>query len=203
MKNHIFKRSLALFLALICVLGILPLSAFAADATPPASITQISSDYVTINGKYVRYRAASSAINSIGLPYVFNEQVNIPGYGPGRALCAYQLGTLGSGANGQKWDFEQEVTHPSLVSVLTFVYSYTNGTFTDAGTAIGMGAWNEPWANLWFMVAQAMSWLHEHGVLIDYNVDRNGFLNQLAAEFLAAYKMYHDVYGWATCVAFS
>ena len=116
MKNHIFKRSLALFLALICVLGILPLSAFAADATPPASITQISSDYVTINGKYVRYRAASSAINSIGLPYVFNEQVNIPGYGPGRALCAYQLGTLGSGANGQKWDFEQEVTHPSLVS---------------------------------------------------------------------------------------
>lgn len=97
MKNHIFKRGLALFLALVCVMGILPLNAFAADATPPASITQISSDYVTINGKYVRYRAASSAINSIGLPNVFNEQVNIPGYGSGRALCAYQLGDLDHG----------------------------------------------------------------------------------------------------------
>ena len=50
------------------------------------------------------------------------------------------------------------------------------------------------------MVAQAMSWLYEHGVLIDYNVDQAGFLNQLAQEFLAAYKMYHDVYGWSTWI---
>ena len=199
MRNNIFKRSLALFLALVCVLGILPLSAFAAGDAP-ASITQISSSYVTIHGRYARYRAASDVINNVGLPYVFNEQVNIPGYGAGRALCAYQLGTLGSGANGQKWNFEAEVTHPSLVAILTYVYSCTNGTYSDAGIAIGMGAWNEPWANLWFMVAQAMSWYYEHGILIDYNTDRAGFANQLAQEFVAAMKMYHDVYGWATWI---
>ena len=197
MNNNIFKRSIALLLVLVCIMGILPMSAFAAGVTPPASITQISSAYVTINGRYARYEAASSAINNVGLPYVFNEQVNIPGYGPGRALCAYQLGTLGSGANGQKWNFEQEVTNPSLVAILTYVYSFTNGTFTDSGKAVGLGTWNEPWANLWFMVAQAMSWLHEHGVIIDYTVDRAGFAKQLAEEFVAAYKMYHDVYGWS------
>ena len=200
MNNKIFKRSIALLLVLVCVMGILPLSALAADVTPPASITQVSSSYVTINGHYARYKAASDAINSVGLPYVFNEQVDIPGFGTGRALCAYQLGTLGNAANGQKWNFETEVTHPSLVAILTYVYSCTNGTYSDAGIAIGMGAWNEPWANLWFMVAQAMSWYYEHGILIDYNTDRAGFANQLAQEFVAAMKMYHDVYGWATWI---
>ncbi len=194
-----FKRPIALLLVLVCLLGLLPLSAGAAGEAP-ATITQVSSSYVTINGHYARYRAASDAINNVGLPYVFNEQVNIPGYGTGRALCAYQIGTLGNAANGQRWNFQTEVTHPSLVAILTYIYCCTNVSYSDAGIAIGMGAWNEPWANLWFMVAQAMSWLYEHGVLIDYNVDMAGFMNQLAGEFMAAYKMYHDVYGWAAWI---
>ena len=102
MKENIvkFKRPIALLLVLVCLFGLLPLSATAAGEAP-ATISQISSSYVTINGHYARYRAASDAINNVGLPYVFNEQVNIPGYGSGRALCAYQMGTLGNAANGQ------------------------------------------------------------------------------------------------------
>ena len=77
MKNKFVQRTLALFLALVCVMGILPLSAFAAEGNAPGSITQKSSAYMTIGGRSVRYKAASSTINNVGLPYVFNEQVDV------------------------------------------------------------------------------------------------------------------------------
>ena len=58
-------------------MGVLPLSAFAATglSSAPASITQKSSDYMKIGGKSVRYKAASSVINNVGLPYVFGFKV--------------------------------------------------------------------------------------------------------------------------------
>ena len=128
MKHNILKRALSLFLALVCVLGVLPLSAFAAEglSSAPASITQKSSDYMKIGGQSVRYRAASSVINNVGLPYVFDEQVNVPGLdAPIRALCAYQKGTLGPAANGQKWNFTEEVSNASLKVLLTYIYAHS------------------------------------------------------------------------------
>ena len=198
MKHSFAKRALALLLALVCVLGALPLSAFAAAglSSAPGSITQRSSDYMKIGGRSVRYRAASSVINNVGLPYVFDEQVTVPGLdAPVRALCAYQKGTLGPAANGQKWDYKEEVTHPSLKVLLTFIYSHTYGDFTDAGNAVAAEHWNQYWSDIWFMVAQAMSWYYEHGILKDVNTDREGFINQAAEEFVAAMKLYHDTYG--------
>ena len=68
MKNTIIKRAVSLLLALVCVMGVLPLSAFAAGlSSAPGSITQRSSDYMKIGGRSVRYRAASSVINNVGL----------------------------------------------------------------------------------------------------------------------------------------
>ncbi len=133
MKHSFAKRALALLLALVCVMGVLPLSAFAAAglSSAPGSITQRSSDYMKIGGKSVRYKAASSVINNVGLPYVFDEQVDVPGFGPTRALCAYQRGTLGPAANGQKWNYKEEVTHPSLKVLLTYIYSHTYGSFAE------------------------------------------------------------------------
>ena len=88
MKHKFINRALALLLSLVCVMGVLPLSAFAAErSSAPGSITQKSSAYMTIGGRSVRYKAASSAINNVGLPYVFDEQVNVPGLdAPIRAL---------------------------------------------------------------------------------------------------------------------
>ena len=127
MKHSLFNRALSLLLALVCVMGVLPLSAFAAGglSSAPSSITQKSSAYMTIGGRSVRYKAASSTINNVGLPYVFNEQVDVPGFGSTRALCAYQRGTLGPGANGQRWNFKNEVNSASLKVLLTYVYSHT------------------------------------------------------------------------------
>ena len=69
MKNTIIKRAVSLLLALVCVMGVLPLSAFAAGlSSAPGSVTQRSSDYMKIGGRSVRYRAASSVINIVGLP---------------------------------------------------------------------------------------------------------------------------------------
>ena len=140
MKNKFVQRALALLLALVCVMGVLPLSAFAAGlSSAPGSITQRSSDYMKIGGRSVRYKAASSVINNVGLPYVFDEQVTVPGLdAPVRALCAYQRGTLGPGANGQKWNFQEEVNCASLKVLLTYIYAHTYGNFADAGNAVGL-----------------------------------------------------------------
>ena len=148
MKHNFLKRAVSLLLALVCVMGVLPLSAFAAEglSSAPSSITQRSSDYMKIGGRSVRYQAASSVINNVGLPYVFDEQVEVPGYGTTRALCAYQKGTLGPGANGQKWNFKEEVNNASLRVLLTYIYSHTYGDFTDAGNAIGLEHWNNYWS---------------------------------------------------------
>ena len=197
MKHNFLKRAVSLLLALVCVMGVLPLSAFAAEglSSAPSSITQRSSDYMKIGGRSVRYKAASSVINNVGLPYVFDEQVDVPDFGPTRALCAYQKGTLGPGANGQKWNFKEEVNNASLRVLLTYVYSHTYGSFTDAGNARGLEHWNNYWSDIWYMVAQAMSWYYEHGIIKDVNSDREGFKEQCAEEFVAAMRLYHDTYG--------
>ncbi len=202
MKNNIMKRAVSLLLALVCVLGVLPLSAFAAGlSSAPASITQRSSDYMKIGGRSVRYKAASSVINNVGLPYVFDEQVTVPGLdAPVRALCAYQKGTLGPAANGQKWNFQETVNCASLKVLLTYVYSHTYGDFTEAGDAIGLEHWNNYWSDIWFMVAQAMSWYYEHGIIKDVNSDREGFIEQAAEEFVAAMKLYHETYGQSSFI---
>jgi len=202
LKHSFAKRALALLLALVCVMGLLPLSAFAAAglSSAPGSITQKSSDYMKIGGKSVRYKAASSVINNVGLPYVFDEQVDVPGFGPTRALCAYQRGTLGPAANGQKWNYKEEVTHPSLKVLLTYIYSHTYGSFAEAGDAVGLEHWNNYWSDIWFLVAQAMSWYYEHGILKDVNTDREGFIEQAAEEFVAAMRLYHDTYGQSSFI---
>ena len=202
MKHNFLKRAVSLLLALVCVMGVLPLSAFAAEglSSAPGSITQRSSDYMKIGGRSVRYKAASSVINNVGLPYVFDEQVDVPGFGPTRALCAYQKGTLGPGANGQKWNFKEEVSNASLRVLLTYVYSHTYGSFTDAGNARGLEHWNNYWSDIWYMVAQAMSWYYEHGIIKDVNSDREGFKEQCAEEFVAAMRLYHDTYGQSSFI---
>ncbi len=199
MKHSFLNRALALLLALVCVMGVLPLSAFAATglSNAPSTITQKSSDYMYSGGKPVRYEAASSAINSVGRPFVFDEQVDVPGFGATRALCAYQQGTLGSGANGQKWNFSKEVTHPSLKALLKWVYSSTYGNFTPAGKAAGLETWGAMWSDLWFLTAQAMTWCYEHGVLIDYTTNKEGFYIQAAEEFMAGVKMFHDEWNYS------
>ena len=202
MKNNIIKRAVSLLLALVCIVGVLPLSAFAAEglSSAPGSITQKSSDYMKIGGQSVRYKAASSAINNVGLPYVFDEQVEVPGFGPTRALCAYQKGTLGPAANGQKWNFKEEVPSASLKVLLTYIYAHTYGNFTDAGNAIGLEHWNNYWSDIWFMVAQASSWLYEHGTILDVNSNREGFIEQISEEFVAAMKLYHRTYGQSSWI---
>ena len=202
MKHNFLKRAVSLLLALVCVMGVLPLSAFAAEglSSAPGSITQRSSDYMKIGGRSVRYKAASSVINNVGLPYVFDEQVDVPDFGPTRALCAYQKGTLGPGANGQKWNFKEEVNNASLRVLLTYVYSHTYGSFTDAGNARGLEHWNNYWSDIWYMVAQAMSWYFEHGIIKDVNSDREGFKEQCAEEFIAAMRLYHDTYGQSSFI---
>ena len=70
LKRNIIQRAVSLLLALVCIVGVLPLSAFAAEglSSAPGSITQKSSDYMKIGGQSVRYKAASRAINNVGLP---------------------------------------------------------------------------------------------------------------------------------------
>lgn len=173
MKSKLFKHVIALLLALVCAFGILPLSAFADGlSTAPATITQKSCDYMYSGGNPVHYKPANSTVSANGPAYVFDEQVDVPGYGTVRAMCAYQAGTLGSRANGQRWNFQREITHPSLKLILTFIYAHTYGDFTDAGKAAAMETWGPMWSDVWFVVAQSLTWCNQYGVLIDYSTDK-------------------------------
>ena len=189
---------MSLLLALVCAVGVLPLSAFADGlSTAPSTITQKSCDYMYSGGSPVRYQPANSTVSSHGAAYVFDEQVNVPGYGTVRAMCAYQAGTLGGRANGQRWNFQREITHPSLKLILTFIYSHTYGDFTDAGKAAAMETWGPMWSDVWFVVAQSLTWCNQYGVLIDYSTDKEGFIKQASEEMLAAFKMFDSV--WNSC----
>lgn len=194
---------MSLALALVCAIGILPLDAMAAGSlsTAPSSITQKDCDYFYAGDRPVRYRSASDTINAEGLPFVFDEQVEVPGYGSTRALCAYHNGTLGTAANGQKWNFKNEVTNPSLKALLTWVHSCTYGDFTEAGDARGLPTWGPLWSDAWFVVSQAMTWYYEYGLIINCNTDREGFIRQASEEMVAAFKMFHDTWNssaWIT-----
>ena len=76
MKNKIVNRTLALLLALVCMLGVLPLSAFAAEgpSDAPAYVTQQAADYWRTKGRLVRYQSASPTINAAGRAHVFDAQ---------------------------------------------------------------------------------------------------------------------------------
>ena len=179
LKSSVIKRILSLFLALVCVLGVLPLSVFASEgqSNAPAYVTQKSADYWRTNGRLVRYQSASPTINNAGRAHVFDAQVSVPGLpGTTRALCSHHIGTLGSQANGQKWNYKQTVDNASLKVLLTYIYSHTYGDFTDTGSAIGLDHWNQYWSDIWFLVAQAMSWYYEHGIILDVNSNREGFI---------------------------
>lgn len=77
------------------------------------------------------------------------------------------------------------------------MYTSTYGNFTPAGKAAGMGSWKQMWADLWFMTAQGLTWYYEQGILKNCDTDREGFIVQVAEEFAAAYRMYHDEYGYS------
>ena len=202
MKHNLLKRAAALLLALVCVVGVLPPPVFAAGglSAAPAAITQKSADFLTINGQMVCYQTASSVINSDGWPHVFNAQVEVPGYGTTRALCAMHKGTLGDVANGQQWTYKKEAVSSSLNAILTYVYSHAYGSFTAAGQAAALEHWSEYWSNIWFLVAQSLTWYYEYGILLDVDADREAFIEQAAGEFVVAMKLFHQSYGrpWIT-----
>ena len=191
---------MSLLLALVCAVGLLPLSVFAAtgQSDAPAYVTQQSADYWRTNGRLVRYQSASSQINSAGRAHVFDAQVSVPGLsGTTRALCSHHIGTLGSQANGQKWNYRQTVDNASLKVLLTYVYSHTKGDFTDAGNARGLETWGEFWSDLWYITAQTMTWYWEYGLIKDVTTDREGFIEQASEEMITSFKVLHDVWDYS------
>ena len=50
------------------------------------------------------------------------------------------------------------------------------------------------------MVAQASSWLYEHGAIVDVNSNREGFIEQISEEFIAAMRLYHQTYGQSSWI---
>ena len=98
------------------------------------------------------------------------------------------------------WNFSTEVNNASLKVLLTYIYSHTYGNFTDAGNARGLETWDSYWSAIWFLVAQAMSWYYEHGIILDVSSNREGFIEQASEEFVAAMRLYHDTYGQSSFI---
>ena len=65
---------------------------------------------------------------------------------------------------------------------------------------MGLEHWNQYWSDIWFLVAQAMSWYYEHGIILDVSSNREGFIEQAAEEFVAAMRLYHETYGQSSWI---
>ena len=150
-----YKRMISMLLALICVLGLLPTAAFAADA--PSSIKM---EDCTHNG--VHYESPSLGtcwLHQMTFDYNKNSTIG---------FCAEHGKGMGWSLEGQTWGSPKLISDPTVQTMMAYYYAHTTGVFTDQAHALGV---DEVWSSdySWNMNAwvQAIIWRYKAGLLAD------------------------------------
>lgn len=147
-------RLMCLFLALICMLGLLPSIAFAAS---PDTIVM---EDCTHNGVYYE-SAALSTCWLHQMKFDFNGDTVM-------GFCADHGGGMGWSLNGHKWDSPKAINDQTVKIMMAYFYAHSRGIFTDQAHALGV---DEVWGSdyTWTMNAwvQAVVWRYKQGTLND------------------------------------
>ena len=147
-------RLMCLFLALICMLGLLPSTAFAAS---PDTIVM---EDCTHNGVYYE-SAALSTCWLHQMKFDFNGDTVM-------GFCADHGGGMGWSLNGHKWDSPKAINDQTVKIMMAYFYAHSRGIFTDQAHALGV---DEVWGSdyTWTMNAwvQAVVWRYKQGTLND------------------------------------
>ena len=146
------KRLVSLLLVLVCMLGLLPSTAFAAS---PDTIVM---EDCTHNGVYYE----SAALDTCWLhqmKFDYNGDTVM-------GFCADHGGGMGWSLEGHEWNHPQEITDPTVKTMMAYFYAHSRGIFTDQARALGV---DEVWSSdyTWTMNAwvQAVIWRHEQKTL--------------------------------------
>ena len=150
-----YKRMISMLLVLICMLGLLPTAALAADA--PGSIKM---EDCTHNG--VHYESPSLGTCWLHqMTFDYNQKSTI-------GFCAEHGKGMGWSLEGQTWGNPKPITDPTVQTMMAYYYAHTTGVFTDQAHALGV---DEVWGSdySWTMNAwvQAIIWRYKAGLLAD------------------------------------
>jgi len=148
------SRLMSMLLALVCVFGILPTSAFAASAD------SIKLEKFGMSG--VAYESASLGRCTLHqMYYDFNGSTSV-------GFCGTKGGGMGSSLIGQTWGNPKAITDPTVQTMMAYYYAHSTGTFTDEAEALGVNTiWDAGYT--WYMNAwvQAVIWRYQAGTLGD------------------------------------
>ncbi len=152
--NSLRKRLLSAFLALVCVLGLLPAAAFA--ATPDT----IKMDDCTHNG--VKYESPA-----LGTCHLHQMHFGLNGKST-MGFCAEKGKGMGWSLEGQTWGKPKAISDPTVSTMMAYFYAHSTGVFTDQAKALGVDdVWSSDYT--WTMNAwvQAVVWRYKAGLLSD------------------------------------
>ena len=148
------KRLICFLLALICMLGLLPNTAFAAG---PNTIVM---EDCTHNGVYYE-SAALSTCWLHQMKFDFNGDTVM-------GFCADHGGGMGWSLEGHEWNNPREITDPTVKTMMAYFYAHSRGIFTDQAKALGV---DETWRSdyTWTMNAwvQAVVWRYQENLFSD------------------------------------
>ena len=148
------NRVIAMLLALICVLGLLPTTALAAGADT------IKLERFGMSG--VSYQSASLGRCTMHQMYYGVAGKTSVGF------CGTKGGGMGTSLIGQTWGDPKPVTDPTVKMMMAYYYAHSLGIFTDKAHALGVDdIWDSGYS--WYMNAwvQAIVWRYKDGSLGD------------------------------------
>ena len=150
------SRLLSMLLALLCVLGLFPTAAFAAETTP----STIKLTNCTYNGTHYEFPA-------LGVCYMHQMRYDYDGDSV-MGFCSEKGKGMGWSLEGHKWDKPEPISDPTVKNMMAYFYCHTSGVFTDQAISLGVA---ETWGPdyVWVMNAwvQAIVWRYKEGLFSD------------------------------------
>lgn len=150
------SRLFSMLLALLCVLGLFPTAAFAAETTP----STIKLTNCTYNGTHYESPA-------LGVCYMHQMRYDYDGDSV-MGFCSEKGKGMGWSLEGHKWDKPEPISDPTVKNVMAYFYCHISGVFTDQAISLGVA---ETWGPdyVWVMNAwvQAIVWRYKEGLFSD------------------------------------
>lgn len=156
-RHFLHIRLTAMLLVLVCVLGLLPASAFAAGTD------SIKLEKFGMSG--VSYTSASLGNCTLHQMYYDYGGATTIGF------CGTKGGGMGSSLIGQTWGNPTEITNSTVKTMMAYYYAHSTGVFTDEARALGVDTiWDAGYT--WYMNAwvQAVLWRYKAGTISDPTV---------------------------------
>ena len=152
--NSLRQRLLSALLALVCVLGLLPASAFAASPG-------------TIKMDDCAYSGTKYDSPALGECYLHQMHFGLNGKST-MGFCAEKGKGMGWSLKGHTWGNPKPISDPTVTTMMAYFYAHSTGVFTDRAHALGVDdVWGSDYT--WTMNAwtQAIVWRYKAGLLSD------------------------------------